>query len=72
VDLATGSVTALTSYRDGFAMWPTVSPDGAWVAYSYSPVSLDQTETMELRLHHIATGQERLLAANGVNADWGP
>lgn len=72
VDLATGSVTALTSFRDGFAMWPTVSPDGTWVAYSYSPVPLDQAETMELRLHHIASGQELLLAANGINADWGP
>jgi hypothetical protein len=71
-DLATGSITPLTAFTDGFAMWPTVSPDGAWVAYSYSPVPLDQAETMELRLHHIASGQERLLAANGLNADWGP
>lgn len=71
-DLSTGSVTALTAYTDGFAMWPTVSPDGEWVAYSYSAVPLDQAETMELRLHHIATGQELLLAANGLNADWGP
>jgi hypothetical protein len=72
VDLATGSITPLTSFTGGFAMWPTVSPDGEWVAYSYSPVPLDQAATMELRLHHIASGQERLLAVNGVNADWGP
>lgn len=72
VDLASGAVTPLTRFTTGFAMWPTVSPDGRWVAYSYSPVPLDQAETMELRLHHIATGEERLLAVNGLNADWGP
>lgn len=72
VDLATGEMTQLTSYPDGFAMWPTVSPDGGWVAYSYSPVPLDEAQAMELRLLHLSSGQEVLLAANGLNPDWGP
>lgn len=71
-DLETGSLTRLTSDPAGFAMWPSVSPDGQWVAYSHSPVPLDQATTMELRLHHLATGQELLLAANGLDPDWGP
>lgn len=49
-----------------------MSPDGAWVAYSYSPVPLEEATALELHVRHIATGQDLVIAANGLNPDWGP
>jgi len=72
VDLQTGAVTQLTGFRSGFALWPTVSPDGRFVAYSYSDVPLDQATTLELHVRHIASGEDKVIAGNALNADWGP
>ena len=33
-------VMRITSVGTGLALWPTVSPDGRFVAYGYSPVPL--------------------------------
>jgi len=71
-DLRTGAVTQITAYATGFAIWPTVSPDGRFVAYSYSPVPLDEATMLELHVRHLGTGVDRVIAANALNPDWGP
>ncbi|MFN8619550.1 MAG: hypothetical protein U0869_02230 [Chloroflexota bacterium] len=71
-DLRTGAVTPITGFTSGFALFPTVSPDGRYVAYTYSDQPLDSAEAVELRVRHLASGAEQVLAANGLNADWGP
>ena len=71
-DLRTGAVTPITGYESGFAIWPTVSPDGLFVAYSYSPVPLDEATALELHVRHLATGVDRVVVANALNPDWGP
>lgn len=71
-DLRTGSVTQVTGYDTGHALWPTVSPDGLFVAYSYSAVPLEEATALELHVRHLASGVDAIIAANGINADWGP
>lgn len=71
-DLRTGGVTQVTGYDTGFALWPTVSPDGLFVAYSYTAVPLDQATTVELHVRHLASGMDVVIAPNGINPDWGP
>ena len=69
-DLATGAVTQITGYQAGFAIWPSVSPDGGFVVYGYSPVALEQATSVELRIRHLATAADQLLVPNGLNPDW--
>jgi hypothetical protein len=71
-DLRTGAVSQVTGYESGFAIWPTVSPDGQFVAYAYSPVPLDEATALELHVRHLGTGVDTVIAANALNPDWGP
>jgi Tol biopolymer transport system component len=68
-DFETQKAGRLTS-GDGFAVWPSVSPDGASVAYTYSGLALSETTSTELRIRDIATGDERALVVNGLSPDW--
>lgn len=68
-DLTSGQSGQLTT-TGGFAVWPSVSPDGGSVAYVYSDVSLDQSTSTQLRIRDLASGSERVLVENGVQPDW--
>jgi len=72
VDLETGAVEKLTGYTDAWATQPAASPDGRWIAYTWSEVAPDLAERTELRLRHVATGVERVLAVDGGSPDWAP
>ena len=72
VDLVNGAVERLGSPDGGYAVWPTVSPDGAFVAYEWSAASPQEGGPAEIRILELATGIERMLAADGTRPEWGP
>lgn len=72
VDLVTGALERIEPPSGGYAVWPTVSPDGAFVAYEWSAASPQSGGPSEIRILELATGAERTLVADGSRPEWGP
>lgn len=58
----------LTAHNDAAEMFPSLSPDGNWVAYDYSPNA--SRNQHELRLIHLATGTETTVLAGARFPEW--
>lgn len=71
VDLATGDAIALTSEQDAFAYWPSVSPDGRWVAYTRFEGSDEEPANIELRIMALDGSDDHAIARDAIAPDWG-
>lgn len=68
-----GSITQLTQLGPGErAWWPTVSPDGSRVAYTLLRGPAGTVDSVELRVMDLHGGNDRLVVADALQADWGP
>ena len=71
-DLDTGAVERIDPPEGGFAVRPSVSPDGRFVAYEWSAGSPRTDAVVSIRILELATGIERILAEDGFAPEWGP
>ena len=72
--LADGSVERLTTYFPGYAFMPTVSPDGAWVAFVATTFPFDGGYANQVHVLELATRQTWPFdtTAPGCWPNWSP
>jgi TolB protein len=72
--LADGSIERLTTYFPGYAFMPTVSPDGAWVAFVATTFPFDWGYANQVHVLELATRQTWPfdMTAPGCWPNWSP
>lgn len=68
-EFAGPTVTKLTT-GPGYAIWPSVAPDGQHLVYGYSTVPLDQATSVELHIRTLDGTDDHVLVDNGLNPAW--
>ena len=72
--LADGSVERLTTFFDGYAFMPNVSPDGGWVAFVATTFPSEWGYLNQVHVLELATGQTWPfdMTASGCWPNWSP
>lgn len=74
LSIADGAVERLTTFFEGYAFMPSVSPDGAWVAFVATTFQFDGGFTNQVHVLELATKQTWPFDVTGVGCwpNWSP